>query len=116
METDSSGYCVGGILSQWVEGVLRPCAYYSKKNRPAECNYEIYDKEMLAIIRCLEEWEAELKSVGEFKILTDHKNLEYFTTLRKLSERQMRWQLILSKFRPIIQYRPGKLGAQPGPA
>ena len=105
-----------GILSQWVEGVLRPCAYYSKKNRPAECNYEIYDKEMLAIIRCLEEWEAELKSVGEFKILTDHKNLEYFTTLRKLSERQMRWQLILSKFRPIIQYRPGKLKAQPGPA
>ncbi len=113
VETDSSGYCVGGILSQWVEGVLRPCAYYSKKNQPAECNYEIYDKEMLAIIRCLEEWEAELKSVGEFKILTDHKNLEYFTTLRKLSERQMRWQLILSKFRPIIQYRPGKLGAQP---
>ena len=56
VETDSSGYAVGGVLSQYDEkGVLRPCAYFSRKNNPHECNYEIYDKEMLAIIRCLEE-------------------------------------------------------------
>jgi hypothetical protein len=113
LETDSSGYCLGGVLSQFKNGILRPVAYYSKKLQPAECNYPIYDKELLAIIRCLEEWEAELKSVGQFTILTDHKNLEYFTTVCKLSERQMRWQLVLSKFNPIIQYRPGKEGGLP---
>lgn len=113
LETDSSGYCSGGVLSQFKNGFLRPVAFFSKKHSPAECNYPIYDKELLAIIRCLEEWEAELKSVGQFTVLTDHKNLEYFTTVRKLSERQMRWQLILSKFNPIIQYRPGKEGGLP---
>jgi hypothetical protein len=113
LETDSSGYCSGGVLSQVKGDVLRPVAFFSKKHSPAECNYPIYDKELLAIIRCLEEWEAELKSVGQFTVLTDHKNLEYFSTVRKLSERQMRWQLILSKFNPVIQYRPGKEGVLP---
>ena len=57
---------------------------------PAEYNYEIHDKEMLAIIRALDEWDAELRSVPHFLILTDYKNLEYFMTTRKLNERQMR--------------------------
>jgi hypothetical protein len=90
LETDSSGYCSGGVLLQVKGDVLRPVAFFSKKHSPAECNYPIYDKELLAIIRCLEEWEAELKSVGQFTVLTDYKNLEYFSTVRKLSERQMR--------------------------
>jgi hypothetical protein len=113
LETDASGHCSGGVLTQLKRDVWRPIAYFSKKHTPAECNYPIYDKELLAIIRCLEEWEAELKSVGQFTVLTDHKNLEYFSTVRKLSERQMRWQLILSKFNPIIRYRPGKEGGLP---
>ena len=113
LETDSSGYCSGGVLSQYKDDVLRPVAFYSKKHLPAECNYPIYDKELLAIIRCLEEWEAELKSVGQFTVLTDHKNLEFFTRIRKLSERQMRWQLVLSRFNLHIQYRPGKEGGLP---
>lgn len=111
VKTDSSEYCVSEILFQWIERVLRSCAYYSKKNQFAECNYEIYDKKMLVIIWCLEEWETELKSMRKFKILTDHKNLEYFIILRKLSERQMHWQLILSKFRSIIQHQSEKLKA-----
>ncbi len=56
---------------------------------PAECNYEIYNKEMLAIIRALEEWDAKLRSVPHFLILIDHKNLEYFIITRKLNERQV---------------------------
>jgi hypothetical protein len=55
--------------------VLRPCAFISKKNLPAECNYPIYDKELLAIIKCLQEWDSELRSVESFKILTDYKAL-----------------------------------------
>ena len=51
VETDSSGYNVGGVLSQYDdEGWLHPCAYYSKRNSPAECNYQIYDKELLAVV------------------------------------------------------------------
>ena len=67
-----------------------PCAFFSKKNNPAEYNYEIHDKELLAIIRCLEEWDAELRGVNGFEIHTDYKNLEYFMIVRKLIERQMR--------------------------
>lgn len=109
VESDSSGYTVGGVLSQYDDkGVLRPCAYFSKKNAPAECNYEIYDKELLAVVRCLEAWDAELRSVqGKFLVITDHKNLEYFFKPRKLTERHMRWSLFLSRFNFDFQYRPG---------
>src|SRR5271163_3560943 len=89
-------------------GIMKPCAFFSKKNSPAECNYEIYDKEMLAIIRSLEEWDAELRSVSKFEIRSDHKNLEYFMSVRKLTERQMRWSLILSRYNFTISYLPGK--------
>jgi hypothetical protein len=109
VETDSSGWCIGGTLMQLQpNGMFHPCAFFSKKNSPAECNYEIYDKEMLAIVRCLEAWDADLRSVREFQIRTDHKNLEYFMTARKLTERQMRWSLVLSKYNFSIMYIPGK--------
>ena len=108
VETDSSGYNVGGVLSQYDnEGVLRPCAYFSKRNSPAECNYEIYDKELLAVIRCLEAWDAELRSIPEFQVITDHKNLEYFFSPRKLTERHLRWSLFLSRFNFKFVYRKG---------
>lgn len=56
LECDSSGYAVGGVLSQYDdEGVLRPCAYFSKKNNAHKSNYEIYNKELLVVIRCLKE-------------------------------------------------------------
>ena len=56
VETDASYYVSGGILSQYDnENVLRPITYSSKKHNPAECNYEIYDKELMAIVRCFEE-------------------------------------------------------------
>lgn len=108
VETDSSGYNTGGVLSQYDEhGELHPCAYFSKKHSPAECNYEIYDKELLAIVRCLEAWDAELRSLKEFTVLTDHKNLEYFFQPRKLTERHVRWNLFLSRFNLKLQYQKG---------
>ncbi|MGC0591399.1 Ty3/Gypsy family RNase HI domain-containing protein, partial [Salmonella enterica] len=114
LETDSSGYVVGGSLSQKdEEGILRPVAFHSKKNAPAECNYPIHDKELLAIIRCLEQWDAELRSVKSFTILTDHLNLRYFMKKQQLSERQARWAETLSRYNFVIQYRPGKLATIP---
>lgn len=114
VEADSSGWATGGILSQYDEdGVLRPCAYFSQKNTPAECNYQIHDKELLAIINALKEWESELISVVNFQILTDHRNLRYFTTMKRLNERQMRWADILSRYNFTLHYRPGKLAERP---
>jgi RNase H-like domain found in reverse transcriptase len=53
---------------------------------PAECNYEIHNKEMLAIVKSLAEWRLELhSSVAQVKIYTDHKALEYFMTTKQLN-------------------------------
>jgi hypothetical protein len=56
METDASNYVSTGMLSQYDDnGILHPVTFFSKKHSPAECNYEIYDKELMAIIRAFEE-------------------------------------------------------------
>lgn len=83
VETDASDFVVAGIISQMHEGILRPVAFFSKKMNPAECNYMIYDKELLAIVRSFETWRPELASVDPakpVKVYTDHRNLEYFMT------------------------------------
>jgi hypothetical protein len=91
VETDASDYVSAGVLSQYGnDGLLHPVAFFSKKHSPAECNYEIYDKELMAIIRCFEEWRAELQSSPvdpPIQLLSDHKNLEYFMTNKLLSRR-----------------------------
>ena len=77
----------------------------------SEVNYEIHDKEMLAVIRALEEWRAELEGLQRkerFEILTDHRALEYFMKTKKLNARQARWAEFLSRFYFLIRYRPGK--------
>ena len=111
VKSDSSDCVTGGVLSQPdSQGVLHPVAYFSTRMAPAECNYDIYDKELLAIIRAFEEWRPELKGAAEqVQVITDHKNLEYFMTTKQLSRRQARWSEFLSRFNFAIQYRPGKL-------
>jgi hypothetical protein len=110
MECDASGMATGGVLLQYDDdGVLRPVAFMSRKMSPAEVNYEIYDKEMLAIIRCIEEWNAQLVSLRQFTIRTDHRNLAYYKEVQKLSERQVRWSQQLSKYNFTLEYKPGKL-------
>jgi hypothetical protein len=115
VETDASDYVSGGILSQYDDDqVLRPVAFFSKKHNPAECNYEIYDKELMAIVRAFEAWRPELEGAAfPMKVITDHKNLEYFATTKQLSQRQARWSEFLSRFDFKIVYRLGKQGAKP---
>ena len=56
VETDASDYVSAGILLQYDDdAILNPVAFFSKKHSPAECNCEIYDKELMAIVRCFEE-------------------------------------------------------------
>ena len=87
VKTDASDYVSEGILLQYDEnGVLYPVAYFFKKHSPAECNYEIYDKKLMTIVRAFEEWCPELKgSPTPVKVITDHKNLEYFMSTKQLS-------------------------------
>ena len=110
LETDSSDHVNGGVLSQMGDdGELHPVAFFSKNMSPAECNYEIYDKELLAIIRCFEQWKPELEGTDlPVKIFTDHRSLEYFMSTKKLTRRQARWAKFLSEFNFVITYRPGK--------
>ena len=64
LECDSSNYVTREVLSQIGEdGLLYPVAFFLGKMSPAECNYKIYDKELLAIIHCLEEWRVELEDI-----------------------------------------------------
>lgn len=75
----------------------------------AKCNYEIYDKELLAIICYFEEWRPELERTGmPVQVLTDHKKFEYFMTTKKLMLRQMRWAEFQSEFNFVISYQSGK--------
>jgi hypothetical protein len=117
VETDASDFVTAGVLSQHDDqGILHPVAFFSKKNSPAECNYEIYDKELLAIVRAFEQWRPELEGNGSgvpIDVLTDHRNLEYYMTTKQLSRRQARWSEFLSRFNFVVKYRPGKLGAKP---
>ena len=103
------------MLSQYgKDGILHPVAFFSTKHSPAEWNYEIYDKELMAIVRAFEYWRAELQSVeNPIQVLSYYKNLEYFMTSKLLNRRQARWAEFLSRFNFKITYRPGKQGGKP---
>jgi len=90
MEVNASNYATRGVLSMEYEDELwRPVAFLSKSLNEMKRNYEIHDKEMLAIIRGLEVWRHLLEGAHfKFKIWTDHKNLEYFMKAQKLNQRQ----------------------------
>ncbi|KAI0993287.1 hypothetical protein K3495_g14897, partial [Podosphaera aphanis] len=115
LEADCSGYALGGCLSQIdKQKRLRPVAYFSKRLSSAEANYPIHDKEMHSIVACLQEWQPELLSVARpFTILSDHKNLNYFTTKRLLNERQVRYNDVLHRFNFVLKWRPGTACERP---
>jgi transposase InsO family protein len=114
IETDASDGVIAGIFSQLhPDGEWHPVAYFSKTMAPAECNYEIHDKEMLAIVKSLDEWRPELQGThSRIKIYTDHRALEYFMTTKRLTARQARWAEALSQYYFLIMYRAGKENAQ----
>ena len=108
MEVDVSDYATEGVLSMECEdGLWRPVAFLSKSLNETERNYEIHDKEMLAIIKGLENWRYLLKGTRfKFEIWTDHKNLEYFMKTQKLNRRQARWALCLLRFDFTLKHVP----------
>jgi len=113
IETDASDYALAGILSHMIEGKLYPVAFYCRKLSDPELNYEIYDKEMLAIVEAFKHWRAYLEGSADILVYTYHKNLQYFTTTKVLNRRQARWAELLAHFDFKIVYRPGKQMGKP---
>jgi len=106
VEADASNYATGGVLSmKCSDEKWRPVAFISKSLSDTEHNYEIHNKEMLAVIRCLEAWRHFLEgAVKKFEIWTDHKNLKHFMKAQKLNRRQARWALYLSRFDFVLKH------------
>jgi len=111
IEADSSDFATGAVLSQQSpeDNTWHPVAFLSKSLSPVEWNYEIHDKEMLAIVRALEEWRHFVEGAEHCcEIWTDHKNLQYFMMAKKLNQRQARWSHLLAQFDFIMHHHPGK--------
>ena len=110
VETDTSDYVSEGILSQYDKNdVLYLIAYFSKKHNSAECNYEIYNKELMVIICMFKEWRSELEgSTYSINVIMNHKNLVYFMFIKQLSCCQAHWSEFLFCFNYHITYCSGK--------
>ena len=92
IETDTLDYALGACISQKNnQGWLYSVAFLSRKFTSAELNYQIHDKELMAIVAICQEWRHYIEgSIFLITIYTDHKNLIYFTTTKELNRRQVR--------------------------
>src|SRR5258708_1737796 len=115
VETDASDHAIAGILSVTTkDNEIRLVAFFSHSLQGAEKNYNTHDKELLAICEVFKNWQHFLE--GSAKVIdtvTDHKNLEYFMSSKKLSHHQARWAKFLGQFNMKVQFRPGRLGSKP---
>uniref|UniRef100_A0A8C1TGE2 Gypsy retrotransposon integrase-like protein 1 n=1 Tax=Cyprinus carpio TaxID=7962 RepID=A0A8C1TGE2_CYPCA len=116
VEVDASEVGVGAVLSQRAasDDKVHPCAFFSHRLSPAERNYDIGNRELLAVKLALEEWRHWLEGSGvPFIVWTDHKNLEYIRTAKRLNSRQARWALFFGRFEFTLSYRPGSKNVKP---
>src|SRR5437868_107499 len=106
IETDASDKALGACLSQPDDkGKLQPVAFHSRKFTPAELNYDIHDKELLAIVDAFQTWRVYLEGAEhQVMVYSDHKNLLAFTTTKMLNRRQTRWSELLSAYNFKIVY------------
>jgi len=109
VESDASDSAIGAMLSMKCEDdKWRSCAFYSKSLNDVERNYNMHDKEMMGIIRALEAWRHHLEGAKHrVEIWSDHQNLQYFMSSKKLNCRQVRWVLYLSRFDFEMINKPG---------
>ena len=101
---------MGGVLSQYIDGKWHPVAYRSQALTAAERNYEIHDREMLAIMEALEDWRQYLLGAKHrVEVWTDHLNLTYFRQAQKLNRRQARWNTDLQPYDLKMVHKPGAM-------
>jgi hypothetical protein len=114
IETDTSDFAIGAVLSQGIDGSLHPISYDSRMMDKVEINYEIHDKQMLMIVSAFKEWRRYLDgSTHPISVFTNHKNFKYFTTTKILNPRQLRWAQELAGYDSKIFYRPGTANGKP---
>ena len=115
LEVDASDTGVGAVLSQrGPDGKLHPCAYFSRRLSPAERNYAVGDRELLALKLALEEWRHLLEGATvPFLMWTGHRNLEYLRTAKHFNPRQTCWSLLFNHFNFTLSYRPGSRNVKP---
>lgn len=116
VEVDASDIGVGAVLSQRAATDLKlhPCAFYSHRLSPSEQNYSVGDRELLAVKLALEEWRHWLEGAAHpFLVWTDHKNLAYIQSAKRLNSRQARWALFFGRFNFTLTYRPGSRNVKP---
>jgi hypothetical protein len=105
--TDASDFAIGAVLSQNIGKGDQPVAFESRKLSPAEQNYAVHEKELLAIVHAIKLWRPYLEG-QRFTVITDHASLEYIKTQHNLSRRQARWLETLQANDFEVKYRPGK--------
>jgi hypothetical protein len=121
LATDASAYGMGAVLSQEGETnprtkklIQHPIAYYSSTFIPAERNYDIYERELLAVLKSLENWRPHLAATETpVTVLTDHANLTFWKNPRKVNRRVAQWFATLQDYNLRIKHVPGKLHAAP---
>ena len=93
---------------------IHPIAFHSRSFNSAEFNYDAHDKELLVIFKAFKRWQQYLEGSGTLiDVITNYKNLKYFTTTKILTHRQACWSEYLSQFNMVICVCPGKLGVKP---
>lgn len=116
VEVDASDVGVGAVLSQRspLDDKVHPCAFFSHRLSPTERNYDVGNRELLAIRLALGEWRHWLEGASHpFIVWTDHRNLEYIRSAKRLNARQARWALFFCRFNFTISYRPGSKNIKP---
>ncbi|KAL0195114.1 hypothetical protein M9458_008686, partial [Cirrhinus mrigala] len=101
VEVDASNTGIGAVLSQRQSNPpkMYPCAFYSHKLTPTEQNYDVGNWELLAMKAAFEEWRHWLEGAKHpFTVLTDHRNLEYLRSAKRINHRQARWALFFTRF------------------
>ena len=119
LATDASAYSVGAVLLQ--EGEIHPktkkptqhpIAYYSATFTPTEHNYDIYERELLAVLKALQHWRPHLAATEiPVIVLMDHANLMFWKNPKTVNQRVACWFALLQDYNLRIKHVPGKLHA-----
>ena len=114
VETDTSDAALATILSTYKGDKLHPIAFHSRSFQTAERNYDVHNKELLAIFKAFKRWHHYLEGTpSPVEVITDHRNSEYFCKSKSLTRRQAHWSEFLSQFNLKICFRLGKLRTKP---